>query len=415
MTSYISQLLLPRSANNRHGITFAPQTAALSKSDVPDLYHVGVPMYKGEGWQSASGGVARSESIATLAAIGEGVERYAAAQAKVPEKYKKDVLSDQLISAEEFVLFTNEQRSQPDFPFMRLYDDTCKYAEVFGLGTNESYWVPQPLVVLRDDYATGIPTSSGLAAGATTADALLRGLEEVIERDALMATWLHGIAGRRIKTPRKYAAQTTDLHGEVYVFDITPAYSLFPVIAVAGGIEKRGVPRYSLGVACRESLEDAIDKAYIEWCQGVFFTGIYPEFADTSHLQSVDDVNNFDDHAIFYAKFPEHWRKLPLFNDKDTIHPPRTLGIAARGRAALMQAIDHLDKEGIRMLYRDLTTIDALQAGVHVVRVLSPDMMPINSHHKWPFIGGNAHDLAMRYPDLTPTDLFPNTWPHPLG
>lgn len=372
-------------------------------------------MYKGEGWQSASGGVARVELIAKLAAIGEGVERYAAAQAKVPEKYKKNIAPDQLIAAEEFILFTSEQRSHPDFPFAKLYGNKCHYTEVFTLGTNKSYWVPQPLVVLRDDYATGIPTSSGLAAGATSADALLRGLEEVIERDALMATWLHGVAGRRIETPERYASQINKLHGEMMIFDITPAYSPFPVIAVAGGVERRGTKRYSLGVACRESLDDAIDKAYIEWCQGVFFTGIYPEFADTSHLKSTNDVNNFDDHAIFYTKFPEHWDTLPLFSDKETIHQPRTLGVKLRGRTALKYAVTHLDKKGIRMLYRDLTTIDALQSGVHVVRVLSPDMMPINAHHQWPFIGGNASNLNARYPDMQPTNLFPNQWPHPLG
>jgi ribosomal protein S12 methylthiotransferase accessory factor len=412
---YISTLLLPQSANNRHGITFAPQTASLSQSDVPDLYHVGVPMYKGEGWQSASGGVARTELTAKLASIGEGVERYAAAQAKVPEKLKQDVPPAQLLDAEQFVLFTKKQRAHPDFPFQRLYDSHCKYTEVFTLADNTPYWVPQPLVVLRDDYATGIPTSSGLAAGATAADALLRGLEEVIERDALMTTWLHSLAGRRIKTPPRYASQINDLCGEVYVFDITPAYSPFPVIAVAGNIAKRGQQRYSLGVACRESLDDAIDKAYVEWCQGIFFTGIYPEFADTSNLRTADDVNNFDDHAIFYTKFPEYWDMLPLFKDKHIIHQPRTYGIKQRGRAALEYAIAHLSKQGVRMLYRDLTTIDAIQAGVHVVRVLSPDMIPINAHHRWPFIGGNASDLKRRYPDMQTSGAFPNPWPHPLG
>jgi ribosomal protein S12 methylthiotransferase accessory factor len=81
----------------------------------------------------------------------------------------------------------------------------------------------------------------------------------------------------------------------------------------------------------------------------------------------------------------------------------------------LEYAIAHLSKQGVRMLYRDLTTIDAIQAGVHVVRVLSPDMIPINAHHRWPFIGGNASDLKQRYPDMQTSGAFPNPWPHPLG
>ena len=91
------------------------------------------------------------------------------------------------------------------------------------------------------------------------------------------------------------------------------------------------------------------------------------------------------------------------------------MGTKARGRTALLQAVAHLNEKGIRMFYRNLTTIDALQAGAYVVRVLSPDMIPINSHHAWPFIGGNAHNIAMRYPGTPLTGLFPNAWPHPLG
>lgn len=413
--SYLSDLLMVTSANNRHGVTFSPQLAMLSKSDVPRLFHVGVAATRQAGsWQSASGGVASDRQNALLAGIGEGIERYAAAQAIIPEQSRQDLPADRVIGAEMFALFSAEQQEKPGFPFGALYDSSCLYTEVFSLATHEPVWVPQPLVVLRDDYATGIPTSSGLAAGRTPADALLRGLEEIIERDALMATWMHSLPGKRIGAPQHFEKEVTALHGNMYVFDITPAYSPFPVIAVAGMIPKRGKPRFSLGVACRESLELAIEKAYMEWCQGVYFTGIYSDLADTSHLQSPTDVRNFDDHAIFYTLFPDAWNSLPLFAQHTIITTPRTTGTSRRGKAALTWAIHQLERAGIRTYYRDLTTVDALQAGVYVVRVLSPDMTPINAHHEWPFLGGNAADVRQRFPDAT-SGPFPNPWPHPLG
>jgi len=415
MPEPLSSLLLPLAANNRHGLVFSPQTAQLSKSDVPDIFHVGVPFSVTNSWKSASGGVSRVKDSAILAAIGEGVERYCAAINQVPTKHKKDISGQKLLSAEQWTLFSDTQRQQSEFPFTNLYSDNCLYTNVYEFTTNKEYWVPHPLVVLRDDYETGIPTSSGLAAGHSSSQAALRALQELIERDALMSTWLHSLPGRAIKLPKQYVKQVAGLYGEVYCFDLTPRYSPFPVIAIAGGIAKRGKWRYSLGVACRETLAQAIDKAFLEWCQGVFFAGVYPKYVETSELTKASDVKSFDDHAIYYTQNPDEWRNLPLLKNKDKLFKPTVYGKKLTSKTALNLAVNKLNKSGIKLFYRDLTTIDALQAGIRVVRVLSPDLVPINSHHDWPFIGGNANDIRLRYNWADTSNKFPSLYPHPLG
>jgi ribosomal protein S12 methylthiotransferase accessory factor len=307
MPEPISSLLLPLAANNRHGLVFNPQTAQLSKSDVPDIFHVGVPFSSTNIWKSASGGVGRNKQDATLAAIGEGVERYCAAIIQIPLKTKEDIPKLRRLGAEHWTLFSKAQRAKTDFPYTNLYTAKCMYTNVYELPSNKENWVPHPLVVLRDDYETGIPTSSGLAAGQNAKIATLRALQELIERDALMTTWQHSLAGRAIKTPAKYVAEVGILLGEITVFDLTPKYSPFPVIAVMGGIPVRGKWRYSLGVACRETLAQATEKAFLEWCQGVFFAGVYPKYADTNSLAKPVDVKSFDDHAIYY---PQQWERI---------------------------------------------------------------------------------------------------------
>jgi ribosomal protein S12 methylthiotransferase accessory factor len=415
MPEPLSSLLLPQAANNRHGLVFKPQTAYLSKSDVPDVFHVGVPFAANNPWKSASGGVGIVKQDATLAAIGEGVERYCAGINQVPLKVKTALPKHKLIDAEQWTLFSQTQRDKNNFPYANLYSNKCAYTNVFELGSNNEYWVPHPLVVLRDDYETGIPTSSGLAAGATATQATLRAVQELIERDALMATWLHSIAGHVISIPDKYNRAVNKIHGEVHVFDITPAYSPFPVIAIAGGIPKRGKWRYSLGVACRETLAQATEKAYLEWCQGVFFAGVYPKYVDTKNMTEASDVKSFDDHAIYYTQNPDKWSGIPLMKNQDQINRPVRYGKKLEPRLALSLVTTKLNENGIRLYYRDLTTIDALQSGIRVVRVLSPDLIPINSHHEWPFVGGNADNVTLRYPwAITPT-IFPNPYPHPLG
>ena len=414
MTQLLASLLLEQAANNRHGITMLPQTAQLSYSDVPNLFHVGVPASTSEKWKSASGGVAYSQQDAQLAAIAESIERYTATVSPLPTKKISSIDPKQLITAESFSLFSDQQRATPNFPFHALYTD-CPYTNVYDFFTNKECWAPHALVALRDDYATGVPTSSGLAAAETAHKALLRAIQELIERDGLMSTWLHSLPGRLIQTPTYITSQTKPLDARVYCFDLTPAYSPFPVIAVAGGIKKQGKWRYSLGVACREDAASATQKAYLEWCQGVFFAGIYPLYVDTSDITKNMQLRSFDQHAIYYTLHPKQWWGLPFFKDLRTLHTIQTPGRVMPVNQALKIVKEALHKAKIAIYYRPLTTVDSLQAGVHVVRAISPHLAPIFAHDQWPYVGGTVPNIAMRYPHITAKTTFPNTMPHPLG
>lgn len=296
--------LMHQAVGQRHGMVLPPQRAPLSMADA-DIVHYGVPRRIDSPWESASGGVARRERDARLAAIGETVERAASGLVQLPMRPRHDIPPDERIDAEDFALFTPDQRAQPGFPHGSIYDPDCPYVEVFSLVDNSPVWVPQPFVSLQDPHRTGVPNSSGLAAGPDPHAALLRGVQELIERDALMTTWLHGLSGRAVAPPSPLVSEVARLSGEFTVLDLTPAYSPFPVAAVMGGIPKRGVWRYSLGVACKHDWDSAVDKAYLEWNQGVLFAGVYGELADVSRIQKDTELHSFDEHAMYYTLYPE--------------------------------------------------------------------------------------------------------------
>jgi len=384
-------------------------------SDVRGIVHVGIPNSVVSPWESASGGVGRVEEDARLAAIGESIERYCAAIIPLPLRPRATVPADVRVDPTEWHLFTDAQRRDPDFPFTGIYSEDCPLTNVLDLQNNREVWVPHPFVALRDDYQTGVPTSSGLAAGPTALHGLLRAIQELIERDALMVTWLHSVPGRAIAIPPELAAEVAPLHADVRAFDFTPVYSPFPVIAVAGGIRQRGKWRYSLGVACRETWGEALEKAYLEWNQGVLFAGIYGKHADTSGIDDPAAVRTFDEHAIYYTLHPERWAGLPLFARHDEIHEVSVLGRPMTIEKALRAVKDAFRTARIRMYYRDLTTIDADQLGVSVVRATSPDLAAIFAHQRWPLLGGLAEVLTSRYPWAPPDLPFPNPMPHPLG
>ena len=414
MPTSLSQVLMESATGSRHGLVLPPQETAKSMSDIADVHNFSVPAFIGDSWQSSSGGVSHDKRAARLAAIAEDVERYAARVAAVPLKTRREIAAGKRIDAEDWTLFSPRQREEKDFPHGRLYDKKLPYTNVFNLLDGQETWVPQPLVVLRNDYRTNLPTSSGLAAGTTVWEATLRSVQEIIERDALMATWLHCLKGRVLDLPKDFKKAAAGLGGFVRAFDLTPDYSPLPVVAVAGSLPQRGKWRQALGLACRSSYEQAITKAYLEWCQGVCFAGIYPEHVDTSGLREADDVRTFSDHAIYYTRHPKEWLKLPLLRPGGSRRPHRP-ALEGSPETVVRQTTEALAGRGIRLFIRSLTTIDALQAGLHVTRAISPDLIPINFLHRWPCLGGNAADLRLRYPDGQTDGIFPSRFPHPLG
>ena len=205
-----------------------------------------------------------------------------------------------------------------------------------------------------------------------------------------------------------------DLRGEVGCIDATPQYSPHPVALVCGQLPLRGRPRYSLGAACRESWAAAVEKAFLEWLQGVSFAGYYLAYHPDLKFRDPSQVRTFDDHAVYYTVHSEQWPKLPLLAGRFVEQRPEPKPLGTLDALSVLARV--LAERGIDVYYRDLTTCDLRQVGLSVVRALSPDLAPISCDQRWPFLGGSVADVGRRYPWAVQLDLcFPNPYPHPLG
>jgi len=395
--------LLPLVPGFRHGVVLPPQRVPRGASDPPGYVNVAVPSSAGSAWRSAAGGMGRSWADAEAAAVGEAIERYAASACTVPERRRHDVRG-RLLTFDDFGAYSDllAEGAAPD-----------TYTSAFSVVDNAETCVPTELVVLRAG-GLGVTTSSGLAAGPSRLAALLRAVQELVERDALMVTWAHGIAGRRVRLPELYKRPVRELGGEVGCVDATPAFSPHPVALVAGQIPLRGRPRYSLGAACSATWAQAVEKAYLEWLQGVEFVGTYRALNADVLPRSADEVRSFDDHAVFYTANPERWKDVPLLRGELVDAPVDRP--ATRVADLLAELVLALRDAGVRVLYRELTTCDLRQVGLSVVRALSPDLAPIWSDHRRRFLTGPVRDLLRRYPwaEGRP-QRFPTPLPHPLG
>lgn len=393
--------LLTHTSGFRHGIVLPPQLVRRGASDLPSVFNLAVPSVSLDPWKSAAGGIGRTREAAESAALGEALERYAAAICELPDTRGEELSGRTVLTLGEFSAFEGLVED----------DSAATYTNAFSLADNAEVWVPRELVGLRESV---LATSSGLAAGGSRLEALLRAVQELVERDALAMTWLHGVGGRRVSLGEEYLEPVRRLGGDVMCFDATPSFSPHAVALVTGQIPLRGRPRHTLGAACRETWSDAVEKAYLEWLQGVAFVGTYCALNPDGLPKRVDEVRSFDHHAVFYAANPDLWERIPLLRGK-TVEAPRERPPVST-EAALSDLAAALRAAGVRMLYRELTTRDLREAGLAVVRALSPDLVPIWSDHLRRPLAGIARDVLERFPWAARQQLsFPNPLPHPLG
>lgn len=408
--------LVERACSARHGLVGPPMVIPATAADPPGVVHASVPM-DDEPSRSAGGGAARSLEAATTAAVGEAIERYVAVHATVPVRRVGQVPAAGRVLLPECTLHSKTQRDHPEFPHRSSYPTDEWLGEMFDLATNEACWAPAALISLVDDYGP-LATSSGLAAAPTATRALLRALQELVERDAYVTTWLHQLGGREVDEPA-VSDELAALGGGARVFDLTPRFSPHPVAIVAGEVALAGRRRPSIGIACRATWADAVEKAFVECCQGIVFVG--HRLTARPELFGLDAgrVTGFDEHAIYYAANPQRWAEVPLLRHAVPAPRPGDAPSAGAGDVTeLEELVMTLAGAGVRSLYRDLTTADANQAGVRVVRVVTPALTPLHHDHRWPYLGGRTVDIGWRYPDAARRGgdrPFPSPFPHALG
>lgn len=414
--STASELLLAKAVGRRFGLVPSVHDVPTTRCDIPGVHHAVAPRFGARAWSSPSGGVGWTPQAARRAATGEALERYAAAVAPLPAAPRP---GRRVVDLDDFSLYSPGQRRSPAFPHRQVFDEFAAgggtYADVLD-ATGEPWWVPRFLVGLGDTAGHGLSTSSGLAAGSSLSMARLRATQEVVERDALMTTWLHGVPARRCPVPTVLGELAANRSGRLVVLDATPAYSPHPVALVGGWVPQRGRRRIALGAACRATWAEAVDKAFLEWCQGVLFAGVYLEINPDLRLTHTSDVTTFEHHAAFYTLNPKRWDELPFLRGAVAASPSPSPASDRDAADQLDELLTILAGNGVRLFWRDLSTVDTRQVGVHVVRVLSPDLTPIHCDEAWPHLGGRSADLGWRYPWAAKLGHgYPNPAPHPLG
>lgn len=318
---------------------------------------------------------------ARLAAISECVEAYCSMAPPRPEVLVRScfqALGAQAVSPRRFPQLSPRQyRNCPRLS--RLTDETVvDWCWSYSITHRRPVLVPAGFVYFSCGRRPPNDTSpemvsTGLACHASIPDAVLAGLCEVVERDALAISW----HARLAHTPLDVTGTAVEDLLAGYLSSCGIDFQLFQVptdtglpVVLALGRSESEQPHAVVGSACRPDPIAAAVKALFEACQVL---------GSLRGKQSIVPplVRTVLDHAAFYAT-AEGRRLLDrhLVVSED-VKPITQIAGLARGSTmddldAVVQAVA---ARGLEVVVHELTTSDVLEAGLRVLRVLIPGMI----------------------------------------
>lgn len=336
-------------ASGRVPIRPGDPEVALWSATLPGGLHVG-----GAGW---------TEAAARDAAHGEGVERFRPSPISGDERIESSFerLDAEAVEPERWVLFHPEQYARPGFPFRPFTRSTsCRWLACRRAADGARVWAPEEMVYLfLDEHRIAPGLSTGLVAGRRGHPLLLRGAQEVVERDALLGAWWGRYPLEEWRRPPDPRLARPHLRWRFFRAR-TPHSAHATIVTVEG----EGL--FAAGSAVRETREASWEKASLEAAHSLAY--VRRALASTD----VDRLEGFAAHACYYSVHPERLASTPF---------ARPLAPDERG-AEDVETLATLT-ERLPVLYR-LLTPPGLDDWI-VLRVLIPGLQPLHG------IGGFAH------------------------
>jgi ribosomal protein S12 methylthiotransferase accessory factor len=339
-----------------------------------------------------AGGIGLDAAAAEAACIGEAIERLQSYPLPDDEivvaSHDAWPRDEPAVTPDSWVLFHPEQYALAGFPFRPLTPTTvCPWVRCRHAITGLALWAPAECVYLnlcdRHSICPGI--STGLACGRVGDPLLWRGLQEVIERDAVVGAWWHRYVLHQYPAADVFAELGPDIRHRLLrpnlryrCYRVASPFSDHVTMVTLEGEDHEG-PCFSVGSACRGNRRASWTKAALEAVHGRH----YVRHLRTQATATPNTPATFAEHALYYSLHPD---ELPHTAFNRAKAPPPEAAPASEPLGVL------LDRLGPRhpALFRSMTppAIAAESLGWHVLRVVVPGLQPLHGNHALPHLGG---------------------------
>ncbi len=370
----------------------------------------------------------RAETLAVI----ESLERFFTlyelpAERVLRRRYAK--IADQALDPRRAPLYADEQYREPGFGIQKFDPDmVLSWMWAFNMTKREPVLVPTDLVFgPRTQGRIFDPTSNGAAAHSTLHDAILAGIYEILERDALFIAWLN-----RLSLPKLDIADTDvdpfDVRATLKALSIDAQFvdytTDFEVPVVMSVLRDEENPNFHfLNISSSLDRTRCLHKLHREFVQFLF-----PYLKDQDVYQT-DLADNWDGHAIesimdhhsFYQS-PEKNKEARFLTESD-----ETVSFADHRHfldgpmdtpAELETLVGRLARRGYEVIVLDCTPPYLEALGLIGVKVIIPGTQPLNCTIRRRVLGG---DRLFEVPKLLGLDTRVRTiddlnpMPHPFA
>lgn len=361
---------------------------------------------------------------ARLVAVIEAAERYSAYASREAEYVwaSAEEIQGPAIDTRRIARCSLVEYAHADCP-VRPFDPQARIRWVRGveLVSEEPVWIPAVMAsyalhnrVPAENFTFRI--STGYAIHSDPAEALVGGICEVIERDAVALTWLQCLPLPPVSsTPTSptldYLRESARRHFvEPYLFDATTDLGV-PTVYCLLVAEHDARVRQVVGCAAGRTLVGAAEKALgealsvrasLHFGQSPDSFAQYAGVADGArYMAAAERAEAFS----FLTRNPQARRAAPTGGE-----------LPAEPDKALRELVGRLGERGMQVIAIERTTRELREVGLTSVNVVIPDLQPMSLA---PFAQFKAHPRlydapsAMGYPVRSKEEL--NPWPQPFA
>lgn len=431
----LAELLVPLASRRTGvvgGMTVLPPSHGnenVSHSSTESPHFERIPGYREV---DSTGGSGFDAEEAAVRGLFESVERYCGANSDIDQLLlEKASAGEEFLQGEELPLFTDAQYDEPGFPFCRFDPGALiHWIEGRSLVSGKLRYVPAVLVAVpyfatREAELLAPPVSIGLAAGDCWAKAALRGLLEVVEREAFTIMWMNRLSMPRVVLDPA-SALARRLHdlldrtgGKMTFVEITHDLGIPTVLAVLDR-QLLGRRLITMGASSKPTLMEAAKKAALE-ALGCYERVRQEQEKPEGPWVCAPDFSNVEDyvqHCLVYAE-PSLQCELDfvtastsekvIYEEAAPRRPPEEL---------LLDYTKRVAETGSEVISVTLTTRDVESSGIHVVKTIIPQAVPLNPRHRCPPLAHRRLYTVPRtlgYVDVEPTiDQLNTSVPHPF-
>jgi len=347
----------------------------------------------------------RNEKIAVERAVGEFVERFSLRffNKKEIKKIQYSRIDNNSIKLKQIVNFSKEQLKDKKIKQkLGTEKDFFLFTTGFNLLNNKKIFIPAQLVYVPfngfKEKIIRLPISTGAAASFSFKKAIIKGILEVIERDAFMIYFLNKEFGYLINIEEnKYLRQIHNFikkyNLEIYTFFLPTDIKVYNILTII--IDKSGfAPAVNCGVDSDINLDKAILKSIEEALQ-VFSWIRFSMYFDKNNKKN--DLYDIKQRGYYWSDI----NKIPLImkwikNTKNVIQYSKLKKYLFNFSAKILvdddYCLDYLIKEikrlNVNIYYKDITHPIFKKYRFKVAKVIIPELQPLYLNESFKYLGG---------------------------